>query len=373
MDDLFRKAAYFAIKRKFLRVSVIDLDAMREIAEALYVPHVHRHFGASGVDALRRLVSSVRRIYRDVDPSLLDGDLMVIARPTGASVVTSLGAVAHSVAAGQFIQHQIAGDTLVEVLSADRLEIRPGTVDPASLSSEAIVYLYRDRSEQIFISGETFTIRNPSPAAMVSIFARPTFSSLDAALTRYATEVVNKTVCFILGHEVDGIWADDNRLFLRSKPEEVMRRSLHQYLRDAFPDAEVRPEQIVDESHPVDIKVTWADTTHRAIIEIKWIGDSIDGEGRITTPYRDARARKGAQQLSEYLDGDAETAARLRTRGYLVVIDARRRGLVEGQVTISVTDGLHYRDREIVYDPDYHALRQDFAPPVRMFAEPRTL
>lgn len=151
-----------------------------------------------------------------------------------------------------------------------------------------------------------------------------------------------------------------------------MRQSLHQFLRDAFPDAEVRPEQVVDESHPVDIKVTWADTTHRAIIEIKWVGDSVDEQGHPTTTYRDARARAGAKQLSDYLDGDAETAARLRTRGYLVVFDARRRGLTAGQSTISAADGLHYRDKEFVYDPEYHTTRSDFALPVRMFAEPRT-
>ena len=296
---------------------------------------------------------------------------MVIARPVGVPVATGFGSPSHVIAAGQFIQHQLDGGRMVEVLVNERLEIHGGIPDPSALSSECVVYSYRDRVKQIYVCGESFTIRNPSPAAMVSIFARPTFSSLDAALTRYATEVVNKTVCFILDHQKDGIWADENRLFLRAKPEEVMRKSLHQYLRDAFPDAEVRPEQMVDESHPVDIKVTWADTTHRAIIEIKWLGDSVDDTGRITTPYRDARAKEGAQQLSEYLDGDAETAARLRTRGYLVMFDARRRGLVRGQITITSANGLHYRDRDIAFDPDYHALRPDFAPPVRMFAEPR--
>jgi hypothetical protein len=350
----------------------IDLEAMREIAEMLYIPHVQRHFGAEGVDALRRLVSTVRRIYRDLDPSLHEGRITVFSRPAGASGSIALGIPDHVIAAGQVIQHQIAGDCTVESLANDRMEVRTSPTNALALSAEAIVYTYRDRVERVYIAGETFTIRNPSPAAMASIFARPTFSSLDAALTRYATEVVNKTVCFILAHKADGIWADHNRLFLRSKPEEVMRRSLHQYLRDAFPDAEVRPEQIVDESHPVDIKVTWADTTHRAIIEIKWLGDSVNDEAEITTSFRDARANAGAKQLSDYLDSDAETAARLRTRGYLVVFDARRRGLKNGQTTISVADGLYYRDRDIAYSPDYNAIRRDFALPLRMFAEPRT-
>lgn len=352
--------------------NTIDLDAMREIAETMYIPHVQRHFGAAGVEALRQLVSAVRRIYRDIDPSLHSGQLTVFARPTGIAASLPLSPVRHFIAAGQTVQHQIAGDCTVEALASSRLEVGEGAADVLALSREAIVYTYLNRVERVCIAGETFTIRNPSPAAMASIFARPTFSGLDAALTRYATEVVHKTVCFILGHEADGIWADSNRLFLRAKPEEVMRKSLHQFLRDAFPDAEVRPEQPVDESHPVDIKITWADTTHRAIIEIKWLGDSVNATSAITTRYRDARANAGAKQLSEYLDGDSETAPRLRTRGYLVVFDARRRGLSAGQTTISQADGLYYRDREIIYDPDYHSTRADFAPPVRMFAEPRT-
>lgn len=350
----------------------IDLDAMRGIAEAMYIPHVQRHFGSPGADALRRLVSAVRRIYRDFDPSLHTETLVVVARPAGVDATSLLADPHHSIGAGQTIQHQIVGDSVVEALANGQLEIHNVSVGLLALSKEAIVYSYRDRTEHVFVGGEVFTILNPSPAAMASIFARPTFSSLDAALTRYASEVVNKTVCFILANQTDGIWADQSRLFLRAKPEERMRQSLHQFLRDAFPDAEVRPEQVVDESHPVDIKVTWADTTHRAIIEIKWIGDSVDEQGQLTTRYRDARARSGAKQLNDYLDGDAEIAARLRTRGYLVVFDARRRSLTAGQTTISAADGLYYRDQEIAYDPEYQKQRSDFAPPVRMFAEPRT-
>jgi len=349
----------------------VDLDAMRQIAENMYVPHVQRHFGAPGVDALRHLVSTLRRIYREIDPSLHSGRLLIVVRPSDISGSIILGAPDATIQPSQAIQHQLDGDCAVEAPFNGRLEIHKALPDGLTLSDEAIVYMYHDRIEQFLVGGETFTVPNPSPAAMASIFARPTFSSLDAALTRYATEVVNKTVCFILGHEADGIWHEENRLFLRAKPEEVMRRSLHQFLRDAFPDAEVRPEQSVDESHPVDIKVTWADTTHRAIIEIKWIGDSVDVSGKITTQYRDARANAGAKQLSEYLDSDAETAAHLRTRGYLVVFDARRRSLAEGQTSVTLENGLYYRDREITYEPDFSASRKDFSAPVRMFAEPR--
>jgi hypothetical protein len=39
------------------------------------------------------------------------------------------------------------------------------------------------------------------------------------------------------------------------------------------------------------------------IIEIKWMGDSLDeGREKISTSYREDRANEGAKQLADYLD-----------------------------------------------------------------------
>jgi hypothetical protein len=150
-----------------------------------------------------------------------------------------------------------------------------------------------------------------------------------------------------------------------------MRRSLFKYLYDVLSgDAEIRPEQIVDESHPVDIKVTWTFANRLALIEIKWIGDSRQPDGSSATSYRDARARSGAKQLAEYLDANRQLTPTHHTKGYLVVFDARRAGLGEGVDIVSREQGLQFERQEVEYDPEYHKERRDFAKPLRFFVEP---
>jgi hypothetical protein len=198
-----------------------------------------------------------------------------------------------------------------------------------------------------------------------TIFAKPTFSSLDHALDIYETKVARKTSCIILNQAWDSEW----RTCYGNKPEVAMRQSLYQFLNGYLQDAEVRPEQHVDESHPVDIKVSWLFSIQRVIIEIKWLGDSREN-GKITTPYRDARAREGARQLADYLDKSETWGANVKTRGYLVVFDGRRRKVKDDTVKLSCVDGLYYRDQEIQYSPDYAETRTDYAKPRRFFMEP---
>ncbi len=168
------------------------------------------------------------------------------------------------------------------------------------------------------------------------------------------------------------IWADESRLFLLAKPEATMRDSLTQHLMGTLRgDVEVRPEQVVDETRPVDIKVTWFCVNRLSLIEIKWLGDSKNKDGSVATRYRDARAKKGAKQLAEYLDANRAHAPAHVTRGILVVLDARRRGLKKNIVLITPEDGMAFADEEIDYNPAYHNIRTDFDVPMRMFLEPK--
>ena len=308
------------------------------------------------------------QLYRAHDPAERKDVLIVFIRPNGKGANTGLPSempITELVAATS-VQHELDRPCRVEVTENGRLRIFDiGTADLAALSSEAIVYVYEDGTEKFYVGGKTFAVINPAPT-YASIFARPTFTSLEAALERYRTHVAPNTTCFILSD----VWSESKRLFLKAKPEAIMRRSLHQHLRTSFTDAEVRPEQVVDESHPVDIKVTWADTNRRAIIEIKWLGKSRNDDGTLATPYSEARAREGAQQLADYLDSDRTAGPGLQTKGYLIVFDARRRGLNENSSTINADDGLFYRDRDITYNPAFHETRNDFAKPVRFFADP---
>ena len=150
-----------------------------------------------------------------------------------------------------------------------------------------------------------------------------------------------------------------------------MRRSLTRFLRWTLAaDTEVMPEQNVDESHPIDIRVTFNFPNRVGLIEIKWLGYSKDANGKTTTRYGQARAKGGALQLANYLDWFRESLPDRTARGYLVVFDCRRRRLNSFPFRLNSVDGFYFADHEIEYDPAFHVNRSDFAEPIRMFVEP---
>jgi hypothetical protein len=149
-----------------------------------------------------------------------------------------------------------------------------------------------------------------------------------------------------------------------------MRRSLTQFLRNVLRSANVQPEQNVDETHPVDIHVSFLMTSQHAIIEIKWLGKSVAKDGGAGTAYAKGRALEGARQLAEYLDSTHQSSPHFGARGYLVVFDGRRAGLSDAVVDLDAANALHYEHADITYSPDYSASRDDFDPPMRMFLYP---
>lgn len=339
---------------------------MRQIVEELYVARIDNVFGNQGIAAFRELLDTLTQLFRLHDPWQRNGALTIFIRPQRVNTVSPTTYPSKEFAGLSSLTHELDEPCMIERLDSGRLLIfDPAEYNPTSLSQDAIVYVYENGVERFYVGGQTYKIINPS-SIHASAFCRPTFSSLETALDQYRTRVALDSSCFIL----QNVWAEDKRIFLKPKPEATMRRSLHQYLSGCFPDAEVRPEQIVDESHPVDIKITWAETNRRALIEIKWLGRSRNGDGSLGTYYTDGRANEGAKQLADYLDGNKTAGPGLRTRGYLVVFDARRRNLNEQTTEVTAENGLYYQSKDITYVPPYHEDRTDFAAPVRFFSIP---
>jgi len=178
--------------------------------------------------------------------------------------------------------------------------------------------------------------------------------------------MIRHSSCFIF----QKCWYDKKRIFLKNAPEDLMRDSLHQFLHGHMRgDVEVRPEQNIDGLNPVDIKVTWFNSNRLALIEIKWLGKSRT-ETSITANHTEARARAGAQQLADYLQQNKPQSPLQTTRGYPVVIDARRGNTKLTTETLPASDGMKYAASEIEYSPKFHEQRSDFEIPIRMFAEP---
>ena len=110
----------------------------------------------------------------------------------------------------------------------------------------------------------------------------------------------------------------------------------------------------MDESHPVDIRISFEFTPSVALIEIKWLGKSRNVKGdAVSTNYGPWRAREGAQQLADYLEYYHQSSPSRSPRGYLIVIDGRRRGLSDDSKSIARVDGMYYDHQEITYAPSF--------------------
>lgn len=343
----------------------IDPIALDEVTTH-YMILIAQKCGERGVIILRELLIVIRSVYENLDPDHIRGSIVIFKTldkglrplPTENSVsLMSLRGIHQDDAATLTLQALDNGQFILwKELPSDVL----------ALSEVAIVYEYRDRIERFISKKETREVPKLLPER-ASLFATPTFSELKSALDDYKVKMARYSSCPIFRDA----WFDEKLIFLKNGPEYILRNSLTHFLKACLRDrVEVRPEQIVDDSHPVDIKVTWTFTNRIALIEIKWLGKSKKADGASATSYTESRARDGAEQLAEYLDMNKVQAPENLTRGYLVVIDARRRTPNEDIDSISLQDGLYYRDREITYDPKYHEIRSDFDIPIRMFAEP---
>ncbi|MFD4646024.1 hypothetical protein [Streptomyces sp. NPDC058441] len=347
---------------------LVDVKAMAEIARDLFAVKVHRELGAAGAQTLRELITRVRETH----------DALTTERIVkGLTVVRTLGtgAVEADMAPAVFTQtreltawyRQEAGPLSVHFGNDGTIRAWCTEIDTSAITGQYVCYRYTGpQKEQILTPTGVHGV--PTIANFPSYFAVPYFLDLRESLVRYGNISVRSAQCDIFR----ATWREPARLVFVNKPEATMRRSLQQYLRASLRDhgpIQVMPEQNVNETKPVDIKVTWTASNRVALIEIKWLGLSHDATKQTKTPYAAGRARQGAKQLAAYLDSyhthDPDTEA----RGYLVVFDGRRKSVAPESTSVNHADGFHYAMAEIDYPQDLLA-RHDFEAPVRFFCEP---
>ncbi len=342
----------------------IDLDKLKAMNTKLYTSAAQEVFGNAGAAALKQLLSVIVQIYARLDPSIRKHPLAIFADATLTPSIVA-GAVTH-IASVDNLTHEIDGPSLIRTTGNGGLQIVPlESTDLGALSTTAVVYLFSLTGEKFLIGGEAFDVENVV-VGYPSAFCKPTFGTLKAALEDYRVRQAAHSTCY----ELQRAWADKKRWWFKNKPEAIMRRSLTQFLRNVLRDANVQPEQNVDETHPVDIHISFLMTAQHAIIEIKWLGKSVKADGSEGTGYAKGRALEGAQQLAEYLDSTHQSSPHHGARGYLVLFDGRRSGLKHGLTTLGQAEALHYEKADIAYDPDHSATRKDFEPPMRMFLYP---
>ncbi|SFH01635.1 hypothetical protein SAMN05518865_13025 [Duganella sp. CF458] len=361
-----------------------NLENVKALVSQAYISHAQIAFGERGKDCVVLLLDKLRLIYQRCPPERISTTFTllvgVVADPF-APLIQEIGKTLHhqnTVAeVGDFLIKAFASqkNTTVEICADGTFRTMEHNVDPelSTLWNRCVMYQFKKGREQIRSDDHNAYIPKISPV-LVSNFAVPTLSGLDAALTRYQ-EIALNSECRILA----GIWegsVDGPRLVMVNKPESQMRDSLIQALQLLTHDTSVRPEQNTDETKPVDIRIDWFASGASALIEVKWLGRSTaiprePKKGPTFTDYYPARAQDGANQLADYMDREVRHSNASSPRGYLVVFDARRRNVKGAADKLSKTDATYFENDELLFVPDHSKTREDFAPPRRFFLKPR--
>lgn len=339
-------------------------------------------FGDEGANGIRTLLNGVKLIFQRCPPEKVAGTLTVVvgvqATPLAPAIAAlgSLASCADYADVGRFlIANPPASHAVVEILSDGSFRVLALTddIDLKALAQSALVYRFDPTAERILAKDYEDFILSVSPM-LLSNFATPTLSSLEEAFDHYARYAL-ETNCRLLKEIWEG-GVDGPRLVLVNKPEAKMRDSLAQALELLLRDVTVKPEQNTDETKPVDVRVSWFASGATALIEVKWLGRSTAKSkdptaGTTYTEYGLTRAQSGADQLADYMDREVRHSGAIAPTGYLVVFDARRKGVKGADDALTAADAMAFANDTIDLDPDHSKTRTDFAPPVRFFLNPR--
>lgn len=347
-----------------------DIAFMKKIAERIFAAVVLSDYGDEGLKSLLQITDTASNLYKYIPldekyevifyKPLDSANSLSVLFPSEYSIVTDFASLSSSTSK-QFV---------VEVIDGTTIHILTGkTICVSILTENSVVYSFSEGNEVIF--GKTTQTTLDKAPGVVSYFAAPTFKHLDAALEHYKIYVARRSNC----DTMKKAWFSPNRILLKGgTPEEHFKKSLYAFLSHNVR-GEVKEEQNVDDSKPVDIKITFDFSSHIALIEVKWLGKSIDtlGQRNPNQTMTDADAVSGANQLANYLELHKPYSVSKVTKGYLVVFDARRWQTNTSCTTVSVRNGMYYENHNIVYNPTHHTIRDDFAMPVRFFIEPANM
>ncbi|MBC2845065.1 hypothetical protein [Winogradskyella flava] len=341
------------------------LKFLQESAQNAFVPLLANDFGDEALSRLSHLTENIRSIYKNL--RLRDFNTITVYYTFDENL--SLNKVAHNyvkVANVEAFAGVNCANLVVEITDNNVYYSTDWSLDPDSFRLQSIIY--RLSGEKEFFFGKTELATLPKLPDSESYFQFRTFKDLEEAFEEYDLKRAKYSSC----PHFKELWVNSNRILFNPSPEEKMQESLYDFLNLRLRGSpEVMPEQNVDRSHPVDVKVTWKYSSHVALIEVKWLGKSLSNSGGIVT-RTDADARDGAYQLAEYLESNLHYARTKVVSGYLVVFDGRRRGANSTSTTITKVKGEYYRNKHIVYHTKYEDIRADFEKPRRFFMEPIT-
>ena len=335
-------------------------ETLIRVLQKQFILKIDDTYGSEAIDEFKFCVSQLKKLYKAIDISQYESIMAFVGNY--AEYQTSCKTMAmdniHSVSTKRLIVEFVGEDTL-NVVQDDHF-------DAAVLSGKTFVYRWtanEKQADQFYIKGVLHAFSDEETPSEGSFFAVRTYNDLDEALINYRDNVALPCKGKYLSESMN-----EARLFFYPAPEENLQKALEEYLSYRLRHCTVKREHNVDESHPVDIIVTWQGTSHIALIEIKWIGKSLNDKGEISVDYSDGRANKGAAQLVNYIDNNGDSYPHHVTVGYLAVFDLRRKENNDPCADkISRENANYYKEREISYNPQYETLRTDFKKPYRFF------
>ena len=253
-------------------------------------------------------------------------------------------------------------DNSTVVLYADKT-FQLNSID-YTVNEPAIVYEYKDNKE-VFSIGDLVVRPTLYDTTQSSVFSKPTYKGLEEALRSYYQKRARCSSCTLLSSS----WIDEVRSRFVNAPESKLRDSLWHFLKDTMRGVEVKREQNVNETEPVDIKVGWTSPPAVALIEIKWLGVSVNPKTKTkTSQYGEERANSGAKQLIDYICEYHQEDTRRCCLGYHVVFDGRRRNHGNPERELIKDELWYYRDSEISYNEE---CIKDYSKNYRFYMEPR--
>lgn len=344
-----------------------QIEFFKKIAELQFMTLVNKDYGIEK-EQLTYFTDSIANIYTYLQYHKFNSVIIYTALEGAKKLSALSGSNPVMYSSYENIAQLLGQKIVIEVKPNGDLDISIDyDVDINFLRENAIIYKFDGVSGDEMIYGKREFSKLLQIPDTDSYFAVRTYKTLELALEDYKTKFAKHSECPIL----KTAWFEKNMLFFKKAPEHILRDSLTHFLKK-LRNAEVRPEQVVDKSHPVDIKVTWSLTNRLALIEIKWLGKSlIHRKKQFTKKFYEGRALEGAKQLADYLDANLRQSPTHATKGYLVVFDARRAACNSGLIEeLSQNDAMKYSNSEITYDPDYSSTRDDFSRPYRFFLQP---
>ena len=353
-------------------------SAVDEVVKNSHLLRVTNLYGDDGQFALQRLTNLIRLFFRRHLPEDITSDLHVFVpirtSPNLPKSLSDLRDKAVSLTSLDTLPLD-DGNTVFLVALDDDTWVKFDDVPSEDIIKECLQYAFIQRRDVLILQGEKILVQNVAWPRVLSVFSTPTFSDLQSALDHFRQQAEHSQL-----FALDLVWegkSNGPRLVLVNKPERLMRKAMKDFLQASLIGANVKEEQNTNESRPIDITIDW-DTSAKAGIEIKWLGQSTKGprkDGQPRDPsdllnYTDRRAQDGANQLAQYIQNTLSHDSAVNHRFYHVVFDGRRKGCRSTSSRLSKEDAFYYRDSEVAYNDDWISRVRQYAGNIRYYLHP---